>query len=51
LFITKLWIKNRRLKTFVGTPIYLCPEIIAGDYDEKCDMWSLGVLIYILLSG
>lgn len=41
----------RRLKTFVGTPIYLPPEMIEGEYDEKCDVWSLGVLLYILLCG
>ena len=41
----------KRLKTFVGTPLYLPPEVIYGDYDEKCDIWSLGVLLYSLLCG
>jgi calcium-dependent protein kinase len=41
----------RKLKTFVGTPIYLPPEVIEGDYDEKCDVWSLGALLFTLLSG
>ena len=41
----------RRLKSFVGTPIFISPDIISGDYDEKTDIWSLGVLIYILLCG
>lgn len=41
----------KRLKTFVGTPIYLPPEILEGEYDEKCDVWSLGILLYILLCG
>lgn len=48
----KYWLRNfRKLKTFVGTPLYLPPEIIDGEYDEKCDIWSLGVLIYSLLCG
>ena len=29
----------------------MAPEVIDGDYDEKCDVWSLGVLLYIMLSG
>ena len=41
----------RRLKTFVGTPLYLPPEVIDGEYDEKCDVWSLGVMLFSLLCG
>ncbi|CAD8148014.1 unnamed protein product [Paramecium pentaurelia] len=43
--------KLRRLKSFVGTPMYMAPEVIQGKYDEKCDIWSLGVLLFTLLSG
>jgi calcium-dependent protein kinase len=35
----------------VGTPYTVAPEIIRGTYDEKCDIWSLGVITYLLLSG
>jgi Ca2+-binding EF-hand superfamily protein len=35
----------------VGTPYTCAPEIIRGTYDEKSDVWSLGVITYLLLSG
>lgn len=30
---------------------YIAPEIIAGSYDEKCDLWSAGVILYILVTA
>ena len=35
----------------VGTPYTVAPEIIRGSYDEKCDLWALGVITYLLLCG
>ena len=35
----------------VGTPYTVAPEIIQGPYDEKSDIWALGVITYLLLSG
>jgi len=43
----------KRMNTAVGTPYYVAPEVIerGQDYDQACDVWSLGVLLFMMLSG
>ena len=43
--------QDKKLSTKVGTAYYVAPEILEGDYTEKCDIWSAGVILYIFLSG
>jgi len=35
----------------VGTPYYMAPEVLQGRYTQACDIWSCGVLTYLMLSG
>lgn len=45
-------------KRIIGTvnliitqPYYIAPEILKGKYDYQCDIWSAGVILFILVSG
>lgn len=39
-----------KFSQIVGTPHYLAPEVLQGSYNEKCDIWAVGVMAYLLFS-
>ena len=42
---------EHKMSSAYGTLHFIAPEVLMIEYDEKCDIWSVGVVLYILLSG
>ena len=42
---------KKNFSDIIGTLVYCSPEVIANNYNESCDIWSCGVLMYCMLSG
>ena len=44
-------LKKKKLTEQIGTSFYIAPEVLKNGYNEKCDLWSCGIILYILLCG
>ena len=49
--LSKVLDGDKDLKGTVGTTFYMAPEVITGKYNEKCDIWACGIILYIMLCG
>ena len=49
--LSRKYSKSEKMHTILGTPYYVAPEVLKGDYDEKCDIWSIGAMTYLMLCG
>ena len=47
----KIFEKNKKERAIVGSAYYIAPEVLNQDYNEKCDTWSVGVILYMFLTG
>mmetsp|Transcript_111660 Transcript_111660/g.346472 ORF Transcript_111660/g.346472 Transcript_111660/m.346472 type:complete len:530 (-) Transcript_111660:203-1792(-) len=48
---SKVWDPNMKMQVSCGTLAYVAPEVLKKNYTSQCDLWSLGVIVFILLSG
>jgi calcium-dependent protein kinase len=47
---TKINIKGgERMKEYFGSPFYIAPEVLKGNYNQKCDIWSIGVIFFTMI--
>ena len=47
----KIFKNDKNEDKVVGSPYYIAPEVLNKDYNEKCDTWSVGVILYMFLVG
>eukprot|EP00929_Paragymnodinium_shiwhaense_P061395 TRINITY_DN30660_c0_g1_i1.p1 TRINITY_DN30660_c0_g1~~TRINITY_DN30660_c0_g1_i1.p1 ORF type:complete len:632 (-),score=127.43 TRINITY_DN30660_c0_g1_i1:99-1994(-) len=48
---SKIWDNATKMRASCGTLSYVAPEVLKQSYTSQCDLWSIGVIAFILLSG
>ncbi|CAE8626929.1 unnamed protein product, partial [Polarella glacialis] len=48
---SKVWKKNTSMQLSCGTLAYVAPDVLMQNYSSQCDLWSLGVSVFIILFG
>ncbi|CAM9591447.1 unnamed protein product [Discosporangium mesarthrocarpum] len=49
--LSKHFSEDQHMQQAVGSTYYVAPEVLMGSYGPKCDMWSMGVIAYMMVSG
>ncbi|CAK0800537.1 unnamed protein product [Prorocentrum cordatum] len=48
---SRIWEPGVNMEAEFGSPGYMAPEVLTGSYTSQCDLWSLGVIVFVMLCG